>query len=610
MKSFQILIIALLFVKLSRETVVEYEKLCPELSREDIAKKYLAEYDSMVGNFEEHEKQTMKVHTHDNFMEMHMMPGHLPNKKSDEELLELNAQYYSYRKQYDSSGKFLNDSDFGLFGINPFIKDLFYKNNADPEVRKNFSKYFSFFLYCFSMPEVELNKDAIATVPSNVSRVAVRRFIFMQRPVRQTLQVMLKLGYQNPEKKFIITIKNRMKILRHIIQMQQFLKTIDMKLCRFRFGTLLLYKVPSGKLATFSAISSTKQDYHHFHILNLVNEHIYPKDHPCVESSPERRYSPEAFNPKNFDQSMYEKGKIHDDYANQFSLAMLALGFEYMYRVSPVDITDTLICFSRQYFANVKKNKIAKYSTYDLYWDNCSDFVKNYPDIRDKFETFLSYQYNRMIMYNYMKKFAKLPPSVVADKENFFDSFFDREEDYEFESRFVAYHFVAFMIFKMNFKNLKKITFNYLQGFQDSMEVTFMDFYELIYPKSSYTIPKHPKVLFDESNLNKLIEYICSIKYDDQLVGIYFDVIQGCFKNYISPTSGVTDYLPLLDHVISKHDEAMEFMTKEFKRMKLRDLVDIVYQVRNGKVYMRGYDALKVIILTNKRVMAQGMLLA
>jgi hypothetical protein len=533
------------------------------------------------------------------------MPQELPNIASSKPITPLTGLYYSVRKQYNKNGEHINDEPFWFLESSPFLEKVI----TDPKVKEQFSKYFSLYLYCFSFPEVPYDNPGYAS-PEGVEKNTRRRFIFFKRPVNRTLQLMLKMGYQIPEQKVVITIKNRLKIVRHIIKMHGFLISIDLKVCRFRFMTLLLYPLKSKKDATFTAIAGAEQNYMYYQLLSSVTEQIQMKDTPCIESVPERRYSPGSMDPENIDENLYKQGKILDNKARQFSLAILALGFEYMYRVEPVDVSDVLMCYTRQYWAHIKKYNINKYSTEDLYWDHCDKWVKNYYEIRDKMEVYLSYNVNRLQIYSHMKQFKELPPSIIADKENFFEAYMFQNPEYDFQERFLSYQFISLLVFKMNFQNLKQKSFNFLENFQTKMESTFMDYYELIYPKSTYTIPKDPKLLFDENTRNNLIEYIASIKFDDQLLGVYFDLILNCFNNYLNPDTSVLDYLDMVNTLIQKHDDAVDFMVTEIPRIKSRNLVDIVFQVRNGKIFIRGYDAMRVIILSNKKVKATGILLA
>ena len=471
----------------------------------------------------------------------------------------------------------------------------------------DFSKYFLATEYCFQLPVVVQNNEKSV---ENIKEIREHKIFFVSDIASLTAAVILKRGYVNPENKIIITVLNRLKIIRHLIQGTLYLKTIGMKVCRFRMFNFTFIPTIDKDAAVFTALHPSKQKYVKYKLNQFITNDLIPSDQECIENSKLYKYSPEAFNPDNIRDDLYKQGKIIDEFAGEFSLATFMLGFEYLYRVAPVDITEVLLCYTKQYFIKPDQKDAKRFSMYDIYWDYCKDFFKGYPDVLEKTEDYLSWNVNRLQLYQFMKSFRQLRPSVIADKENFFDSYISQIDEYDKKDRYIGYKFITNMLFRIYLRQIKKLSFESIDKWHDHFEGELIDSYELIYPRSPLTIPKNPGYIFDEKNINQLIDYIISIKFSSQQLGIYYDTVALAYKNYADPSTNVTSYLETIDRAIEKQEQALRFLRREFSQIKPRYLVDIVFQVRNGKIFIRGFEALKVILITNKKIKTQGMLVA
>ena len=93
------------------------------------------------------------------------------------------------------------------------------------------------------------------------------------------------------------------------------------------------------QVQTFVALKSADQTYHHFKLNHMNTNDLVPIGQECVESTLNVKYSPEAINPSNINSELFKEGKIVDEFIMEFSLAFMVLGFEYMYKIAPVDVT-------------------------------------------------------------------------------------------------------------------------------------------------------------------------------------------------------------------------------------------------------------------------------
>lgn len=573
--------------------------VCPIFDVESLPENFKELYQNSVQNLSNKIKLKLENDDNGSITEKTQLPYNYPPKNEDEPLGNMMLSLIYFTEKIGKDGKPINSDK-----INNNLNKTLKLNLKYGFGQTDFGKYFVSFLYCFRLPGLVIpNEKGV----ENIQEIREHKIFYVMEAPTQTMAVTLKRGYVNPEKRIIISVLNRLKIVRHVIMGTQYLKKIGMKVCRFRIFNFTFIPVQKREEVVFTALHPHTQKYVKYKLNQFITDDLIPVEQPCIENKPFYKYSPEAFNPKNIEDKLYEKGQIFDEFAGEFSLAIFMLGFEYLYRIAPVDITEVLLCFSKQYFTKKDSDKA---SMYDIYWDYCGDKFNGYADVLEKTEDYLSWNVNRLQMYQHMKKFKQLRPSEIADKETFFDSFISQNIEYDKEERYIGYHFMTHMLFKIYLNLIKKTSYQSIDKWHNNFEAELIDFYELIYPRSPLTIPKNPRYIFDEKTVNQLTDFIISIKFSDQLLGIYYDTVALAYKNYVNPKTNVTLYLETIDKAIEKHDQALRFLLREFSEIKTRYLVDIVFQVRNGKIFIRGYEALKVILLTNKKIKTQGMLLA
>ena len=315
----------LLIINLTKsEFVIDtLNRACEVINLDIIAEKYKLLFEDILHESESrllNESDSMALYT---TKIRKSLVSEFPKKDIEYPVDIFDITFYFKSEYLDSKGNVMNKAMIEK-DIGPSVKK--YLKYGIKE--KDFKKYFINPLYCFRVPSVIAeNKRGV----KDVDKIRENRYFFVNERFNTTLLVMLKQSYVRPQRKMIINIVNRLKIVQHFIKITVYLKTVGLKLCRFRLSNFLIIetKVPS----TFVALKSADQTYHHFKLNHMNTNDLVPIDQECVESTLNVKYSPEAINPSNINSELFKEGKIVDEFIMEFSLAFMVLGFEYMYKI-------------------------------------------------------------------------------------------------------------------------------------------------------------------------------------------------------------------------------------------------------------------------------------
>ena len=511
----------------------------------------------------------------------------------------INFQYVKYVELHNKNGKIGTNSETEkmMAGLMKWV------DHAD---NKDFHKFLVYKFYCVSLS----SKDEPVTIPKQPQyiRQTSDEFVFVGLRFTTTLMSKLKLGH-SPSRKITIPMDQKLRILAHMIRLSDFLGTIDMKICDYKVVNFALIETEDPHYV-FKMIEENQQRYVNMNMIHLTSPNLVSKETECRVATSQNKISPMAFNEKFFSPENQKEGFLVDPYGLSFSFSMMMISMEYLYSEKNTDVVSYLNTYINEYFKHASNARKSEFLSMNfIYKNGTGKFTATQAEVYENFEEYLDYNVNRLTLHELMKKYKEVPALVIANKEEFIDSYLTTNRDYDRDERFNGYNFIEKLFYLVYYNKLKNGSFRRLEKFHTSYSKTLIDFYEQIYPKNNLNVPKDPELVFPPQVMSKLVDYIISVKFNAIMIGIYYGCVKVLFLSYTKKNSNPINYLSTLDKMSSATNNAKQFLLNEFAKLKKRHVIDIVFQVRNGNILIRGFDSLKIILMTSKKVKRVGKML-
>ena len=300
---------------------------------------------------------------------------------------------------------------------------------------------------------------------------------------------------------------------------------------------------------------------------------------------------------------------LKDKYSLIYSFVFMILSLETDFRLKIKDSARFVNQFAVRFLETQALDKRPYKSMFTTY--NTGNLVdkNDHEVIWEKFNTFLGYNVNRISVYDTIREFIKLPPSIIGDRELLIQTILTRSDTFNKKKNFIGHLFVAQLYFMVFHEQVQKSIITCTEGYINRSEAKFLDLYEEVYPTQNLMYPKDPNLVFTDIIVHQMIQFIVAQKYSILMIRVYFNTIKKLFSKYKRPQFFDTHGFGEIDTLIHEHGIAERFLAKEIFKLDRRLLIDSLFQVRNGEVFIRGFDSFRVVVISHQNRHRGGALL-
>ena len=508
---------------------------------------------------------------------------------------------------YDKDGNILNRNNMQI----DYNQEASYLANInDPHIKK----FVATSLYCFRLEEEEVEENySIKDFPKAVKvRRAKIYFVNMYGvgTLHSVFEKELPIKLTNEHRKddtgqiidtdyLILPIIERFRIMSHLIKFIRYSRSKGKFLCSLSSFDFLL--IQNKHDPTFKLIDAKSNRPISFKILFNSPYGFINTDQTCKNRDKLLNSSPYGIiKPYTNDRGEREMG-FFDNYALLYSFAMMLMSLETDYRFylkSSADLVNQFAIRNLQTLQDEGKPYVSMYDRYNYPQQNIDKLDQEF--LKDKFDTYLSYNVNRITLYESIRSFIKLPPSVIGDKDLFLESILTRSNEFDKKKAFVGHIFMVHLYFQVFYSEVQKAISSGIERYIENFEKKFITLYEEVYPTQALNYPKDPNVVFTDVALNQMVQFILTEKFSLLMTKIYFNNIMKIFGIYQNPEYMDNHEFKELDSLILEYQLAEKFLNKEVFKMDRRLFIDSIFQIRNNKINVRGFDAFRVVVLSQK----------
>lgn len=516
---------------------------------------------------------------------------------------------------YDKDNNILNRNN--LQSKYPILMN-FLTNINDPYIRK----FVLISYYCFRTEEEEVEENYSNEAYPTAVKIRRANIFFLNPTGIGSLHNVFDVNFAALMKKdnrrddfggdivsdyLVLPITERFKILSFLIKFVKYVRRKGKFVCTLNAKGFMLIQTKKNPL--FKMIESETNQPISFRLsFTGVGTFIDNKQN-CWNQRVAQNNSPYAFIEEGEDDRGNTMMFLFDKYSLIFSFVFMILSLETDFRLKMKNSARFVNQFAVRFLETQAANDQPYKSMFSTYNDENLIDKNDHEIIWEKFNTFLGYNVNRISAYDTIKEFIKLPPSIVGDREQLIETILTRSDKFNKKKNFVGHLFVAQLYFMVFHQQVQKSIITGTEGYIDRTEAKFLDLYEEVYPKQNLMYPKDPNLVFTDIIVHQMIQFIVAQKYSILMIRVYFNTIKKLFSKYKLPHFFDTHDFEEIDTLIQEYAITERFLVKEVFKLDRRLLIDSLFQVRNGEVFIRGFDSFRVVVLSHQNSNRGGALL-